>query len=47
MTKVAEEEHLVAFGYSYPLNFGYIQIDGNFYYPEVLNRKLEEDKNSK
>ena len=48
MTKVGkEEEHNVAFGYSFPLNFDYIQIDGKFYDPEVLNRKLEEDRNSK
>lgn len=47
MTKVGEEKHNVAFGCSFPLNFDYIQIDGKFYDPEVLNRKLEEDRNSK
>ena len=47
MTKVDEEEHSSPLVIHILSIFGYIQIDGNFYYPEVLNRKLEEDKNSK
>ena len=47
MTKVGEEEHNVAFGYSFPLNFDYIQIDGKFYDPEELNKKIAENWNNK
>lgn len=53
MEKVDEEEHRVAFDYndeyyySSPIVLGYLQIDGKFYDPEELNKKIAENWNNK